>query len=202
MIKVTLEFENVDAAIVGLSKLVAVPLKVASESARKSDSAAQAPGTATKPPRRGRSDKGQPRGSYSHGQNAGAAGSAAGTDNGAAPAGVLEVTDAGKATVEVANLTSTVSGPVSVAPAPEPAAPASSSGLTHEITQSSTVVATGAAVPKIGDAQAAIAKLFETKGLSAAMDCLSRYGAKAVRELKPEHYAPFIADVNAALGVA
>ena len=62
MIRITLEFPSVDQAIVALGKLVGAPLKVASDAGSQA-SAAQAPGAPTIHARKGRADKGKPRGS-------------------------------------------------------------------------------------------------------------------------------------------
>lgn len=42
------------------------------------------------------------------------------------------------------------------------------------------------------DAQAAIEKLFEAKGLEVSLQVLSRFGVKFIRDMKPEQYGPFI----------
>lgn len=186
MIKVTLEFDSVDATIVALSKLVGVVPSKAVNPATIKQHAETAPAIQDTPnKRRGRSDKGQPRGSYKVGA---ATTSAAPVANGSAQA---------DASLTAGPKPSTQDSAPAVAE-PKPAAPVSSPGVAHEI-PSTTGVAPAAAAPKTADAQAAVAKLFEAKGLAAAMDVLSRYGAKAVRELKPEQYAPFIADVDRVL---
>src|SRR4051812_45052519 len=89
-VKITLEFDNAEAAIVALGKIAAIP------------AAAPQP-AAEKPPRKGRSDAGQPRGPHKD-----AAGASAGA-NATATAGnsTTGARDAGKATTQAANPQST-----------------------------------------------------------------------------------------------
>lgn len=176
MIKVTLEFESADQAIVALGKLVGAPLKVASGSASK-DSAAQAPGAPTTT-RRGRSDKGQPRGSYKVDATTQAA---------------AQGTEENRSTLESAQVIgkggdSSVSSSTPVAAAPQTAAATPVEGDKPQPPGTTSP----AAVPKIEDAQASIAKVFNEKKIDVAMQVLSRFGVKAVRELKSAQYAEFI----------
>lgn len=42
------------------------------------------------------------------------------------------------------------------------------------------------------DAQKAVERLFNVKGMKTCREVLSRYGVEKVRDMKPEHYAKFI----------
>jgi len=172
-VRVTLEFEKIDEAIVALGKLVGGQPSKAADSAAPIKPVA---GPSATKPRKPRNDAGKPRGPYTVNAEAvvqpptGEATAQAGIAS-SAPASGAGVTDAGKTADKAVT-------PMSTVPVEVPAA---------------------ASAPKTADAQAAIAKLFDAQGLQGAMFVLSRYGVKAVRELKPEQYAPFIADVEKAL---
>lgn len=194
MVKVTLEFENVDAAIVGLGKLVGAPV-------------------ATKPPRKGRADKGQQREPYGPrtGQQAdspveGRTGNSVGTPGAQGTKGA--VTDSAKAE-RAATLPSTVA---SVVPAPaakngaagagapastatDPVAGAKSGDpATSTSTPAAPSAAASAAPPTLEQAQAAFKKFFETQGVTKARELFVKFGIQSrVPELKPEQYADFIA---------
>ena len=160
MIKVTLEFESADQAIVALGKIVGAPVASRAWPAKSPIGSTEVGPDAPTTKRRGRSDKGQPRGSYKD----------SATTQAAAPAEKLESTD----------LISPV--PAAAAPAPE---------------QPPVVGSPPAPVPaKIEDAQAAIAKVFNEKKIDVAMQVLSRFGCKAVRELQAGQYAEFIQKCN------
>lgn len=152
MIKVTLEFETVDAAIVSLSKIVDDPVAPAAK------------------PRKGRADAGKVRGPYK------------------GPT-ILEKTAAAGLTIPPP--------PDVPAVAPKPVAP--DAGPALAATSPAASAAPAATVLTAADAQQWVAKLFEAKGLSTALDVLSRHGAKAVRELRPEQYGQFVADVKRVL---
>lgn len=175
-VKVTLEFESVDLAIVALDKLVGtVPLKRAE--ARASSAPAAVPATRT---RKGRSDAGQARGPYKDTTGAGA-----GTVPTASSNGQAAVTDTGNAGT-AATLPST----------PAEQAPESAvvqSGAHPAPAVGGTPVVSNPAV-KIELVQAAIQKLYDAKGMVPAREVLSRYGVNAVRDAKTEHYALIIAD--------
>ena len=82
------------------------------------------------------------------------------------------------------------------APAPEPAAPAPA----QEATAGSAPATAGPVeIPKIEEAEAALTKLFETKGLKIAQETLGAFGVKRLKELLPEDRAKFIAAAKAAL---
>lgn len=177
-VKVTLEFENVDAAIVGLSKLVGTSQASKAQPAKSPDSTVV--GQASQPSkRRGRSDKGQPRGSYKVDATTNAAGAGApavATDPVTVSAAVTDPGNAGTAATPTSTVADKVSQATQEAGAPPAVAPAAT--LTDK------------------DAQAAVSKLFEAKGLQIALQVLSRFGARVVRELKPTQYAEFVQKVN------
>lgn len=177
MIKVTLEFERVDEAIVALGKLVGTSTKVASASEAVTLTNAAAASRPSK--RRGRSDKGQPRGSYKVDATTNAAGAGAplvATDPVTVSAAVTDPGNAGTAATPTSTVADKVSQATQEAGAPPAVAPAAT--ITDK------------------DAQASVSKLFEAKGLQVALQVLSRFGAKAVRELKPTQYVEFVQKVN------
>lgn len=49
------------------------------------------------------------------------------------------------------------------------------------------------------DAQTALQKLFEAKGLETARAVLSRYGVQRLQDMRPEAYTPFVAHVESVL---
>ena len=168
MVKVTLEFSTVDAAIVALGKLVggaparaaaapatpsAAPHMTATEVLRRQQEgsyALMAPRgeVATAPrARRGRSDKGEKRGPYK-----------------------TAATPEASPVAEVA--------PAAVAPDMAPTAPVTEP-------QASGPVVTQA------DAHAALEKLFNTNGIDVARELLGRYGVARLRDLGPENFAAF-----------
>jgi hypothetical protein len=173
MIQVTFEFPSIEAAIVAMGKLADMkpapkpgPALAATmgpdgeikygppapPAAKKVDAEVKptaAKTDAPKAPRKGRSDKGKPRGAH-------------------APAAAPEVAPAAPAAAP------------EVAPEVAPAAPEAPAA-----TQA--------------DAQTALEKLFNAKGVEAAMGVLSRFGAGRLRELKPEMYGEFVAKCNAVL---
>lgn len=188
MIKVTYEFASVEEAIVALGKLVGTASKrpvVAADV-----KGAESPSLAVPATRRGRSDKGQARGSYKNpasNQEQGQAGSAQTAEsvgNNAGPA----VTAPSNAAPLAATLTAT--------PAVVPAVPGTQPVAATFLTAPSPEGAVAAAALSEKDAQAAISKLFDAKGIKTAMDLLARYGCKVVREMKADKYGAFVADVE------
>jgi hypothetical protein len=212
MVKITLEFESVDAAIVGLGKLVGAPI-------------------AAKQPRKGRDDKGQPRGAYkprseppaAAGQQPAPVGptssvavqtrtdaktgestSAAaitGVQNGApvsAPTGGVAsdvktgVTDPAKAEVAAT--------PKSTVPeTPEPAAAHAGSTSTGapprtystEPAQESMKVDL-ASTRTFQEAEAAFKAFFNAKGVQPARELFAKFKIARITELQPEQYAEFV----------
>lgn len=195
MIKVTLEFHTVDEAIVGLSKLVGVALSKAATGS------AVEPSTPAARTRKGRNDKGQSRGPHKTPDapiNANAtvqAGTRNPVGSGVAAAGTTSVTDPSNAGTS-ATLTSTPDNVPAVAPKT-----AASASIVSSVENQGAIPAgtPAAAAPKQEDAQAAISKLFEGKGLPTCMAVLSRHGVNTIRELKPEQYAQFIEDCKRVL---
>lgn len=172
MIKITLEFESVDAAIVGLGKLVGAPV-------------------APKQPRKGRDDKGQPRGTYKPR---------------ATEAGAPDTPGATQAQGALAS-----SVPTQAAPA---VAPASSGGATAETppaaavpgavssaqavvvaakTESAESLPTTTTEPAtFAQAEAAFQTFFNAKGVQPARELFAKFGIARITELKPEQYAEFV----------
>lgn len=63
-------------------------------------------------------------------------------------------------------------------------------------------VTTGEAVPPAktqADAQAALEKLFASKGMEICREVMSRFGVQRLKDLKPEQYADFVAHVETVL---
>lgn len=174
MIKVTLEFPSVEAAIASLGKLM-VGAPVAQKAAASGPATAgapvaeQAPVAAPASPttpksRKPRADAGKKRGPH----NA----DSAGTSTGEAPKG-----DAAPASPSGS--------------APETAAPVAPAE--GDKPQPSGVTPPAAAAPSEADAQAALEKVFAGKGLQAAQATLAQFGVTRLRDIKPEDRAQFIA---------
>lgn len=166
MIKVTLEFPSVEAAIASLGKLMVgapVAQKAAPESTDKAPAVAPAaPTTRTRKPR---ADAGKKRGPH----NADPAGS---------PTGEAPKSDASPTVIP--------SGPAS-----QPAAPVAPAE--GDKPQPSGVTPPVAAAPSEADAQAALEKVFAGKGLQSAQAVLAGFGVTRLRDIKPEDRAAFIA---------
>lgn len=189
MIQLTLQFKTAEEAIVALAKMSGgAAAKAAGQVDAKVTSGGATPAVAQPGPvapkgRKPRADAGQPRGPNARTQNANSvveAGTGSTVGAGAEVAGGA-VTDAGKAAEQAANSMST---PESPAAAPEPAA---------------SVTAGPVEIPKTEEAEAALTKLFETKGLKVAQETLGAFGVKRLKELLPEDRAKFIAAAKAAL---
>lgn len=164
MIKVTFEYATVDEAIVALAKLVGVPQSKAPLTASTGGSNATG-GAASQPStRRGRSDKGQARGSYKNPPTVAAA------------------------PVVPEPVVSPTTGAVAI---PEPAAPAQAP-VASTVANPPLESGSGAAAHTVKDLLEAIGKVFNTKGLPVALQVLSRFGANTYRDIKPEQYAEFI----------
>jgi len=168
-VKITLEFDGVDKAIVALGRLVGT-----ATSAVAAGTGAQA----ILAVRRGRSDKGQVRGEYKPRQTEGA---------GAVQhkAGVTEsgsVKSAGPSTVPVA------AGPV--APSPTPA-----NAIQAEIQAQQKAHEPKPALTE-AQVQDALEKILSTKGLQAGRDILARFGVATLRVLPVEKRREFIEDAQ------
>lgn len=185
MIEITLQFKTAEEAIVALAKMSGgAAAKAAGQVDAKVSSGALLPAVAQPGPaapkgRKPRADAGQPRGPNARTQNVGAAGQPESPEVKLAPASPSASSDAAPA-----------------APAPEPAAPAPA----QEATAGSAPATAGPVeIPKIEEAEAALTKLFETKGLKIAQETLGAFGVKRLKELLPEDRAKFIAAAKAAL---
>lgn len=183
-IKITLEFATADLAIVALAKLEA-PLNKKAATALPKAASEEAPAT-TPSGRKGRADKGKPRGSYSE-RWAGKNGTDAAPDAGVASASVSA--PAAQATASVPT--------ESEAPAAPEVAMAD---------KANTTTAAQGAVPVASDpppsaeqAQKAMEALFAAKGLEVCLDTLKAFGVKRVGELKADDRAAFIARTKEAL---
>lgn len=220
MIKVTLEFPSVDAAIVALGKLVpnaAVEVRrkaVGSDAAgavagdagpskaaeRAADSESTQPAAVPGTRQRGtRSDKGKPRGSYKNVAAEPAPAEAHKADpSGVAPSpaaapetAASETAGAGQADRGTGGIAGTTLALPPSAAAPETAAPDVGGTSTSGGTAGSPATP-GAAVPTAEDAQAALSKVFETHGLPAAQHLLAEFGVSRLRDLPAEKRAEFI----------
>lgn len=173
MVKITLEFPSLDAAIVGLGKLVGTPVKVTQPVAALGaggSAPAQAPASPTTTKRKGRSDKGQARG-------ANAATTQKSDVLAAAPS---PATQSGKGDTSAS-----------------PAAPAGTSGTTDgekpsPSTTPETANTAGSTTATQEACQQALEGVFNKHGAQLAMDLLARHGVKRVRELKPEQFTDFV----------
>jgi len=163
MIKVTLEFPSVEAAIATLGKIM-VGASVKSVAQTHEAKTAEPPAPAAPTSRKPRADAGKKRGPH---QTA-AAGTAPVEGDKPQPPGVT---------------------PAPVA-APETAAPASEANAPSATVQTQ---APAAAAPSEADAQAALEKVFAGKGLQAAQATLASFGVTRLRDIKPEDRAAFIA---------
>ena len=177
MVKIEITFPSIDAAIVALGKMAVAPAvsrKLAaagdttSAGALPSVPPAPAATASEKKTRKPRADKGKEREPY--GPREPAMGASATANPPTTPATAEPATtDAGKAAEQAANPQSTT------ADAPK------------ADTQPAATTA-----PTLEDATKALASVFETHGMSTAQDLLARYGAKRLRDVKPETYAKFI----------
>lgn len=179
MIKVTLEFPSIEAAIATLGKImVAAPKAGVVKDKVVAPAPAPVEGDKPQPPgvvpaqaaattRKPRADAGKKRGSYKNAE-ASATPVSPGENTGD---GQTQVTDASKAADQAANSTSTPSD------APKGATPPAK---------------TASVPPSEADAQAALEKVFTNKSLAAAQDVLARFGVKRLRDLLPEQRADFI----------
>lgn len=173
MIQVTLQFASPEAAIAALAKLGDIkPVEA--------------------PARRGRADKGQQRGpnARTKDKDGGAGGTPAGQQQ-APGAPALAASVATEATPPT-----TPSGAASAGATTEP------SKAGEAATSSSTTAQPSGGVASQEAAQTAMEKIYDAKGMDTARDVLARFGAKRVRDLKPEQRAEFIAKVDAVIAGA
>ena len=174
-VKVTLEFSSVPEAIVLLGRLVGSP-------AAQPAAAEVPPPVQTQTVRKGRSDKGQQRGSYKSVADPGA-NVAQGAAPSAPPAVTTQPTDSstvGGGAVQSAPAPDAV---VTSAPAPTPSAPAAQ-----------VAAAVQDAPPKTKEeAEAAVSAVYNKFGLKPTLELLSRFGVKAIRELNPSQYGELVA---------
>ena len=186
MIKVTLEFPTIEAAIATLGKIMGVKLpkesaapELAQPVSRNTEAAAGkgSPGAADPKPRQRaeRADKGVKRGSYKN------------------VAGEKAPVEAQKA------------DPPGVVPAPpatpETAAPATPTTPEATATESGSAIVTGAAAPTEAQVQKAIEAAHARTSTQAMMDLFARYGVRRGRELKPEQRVDFVKECET-MGVA
>lgn len=189
-IKITLEFATADLAIVALAKLEA-PLNKKAATALPKAASEGAP-AATPSGRKGRADKGKPRGSYSE-KWAGKNGTDAAPDAGATSASVSA--PAAQATASVPTESEA------------PAAPAQAEDTTmpdenpkHANTTMTSNRPVDADPPASAEqAQKTMEVLFAAKGLEVCLDTLKAFGVKRVGELKADDRAAFIARTKEAL---
>lgn len=165
-IKITLEFATADLAIVALAKINA-PLN-------KKEAVAVPEGVVVPSGRKGRNDKGKPRGSYKN-----------------PPATTAEP----QTPVPPGS-----SVPDAVSPSPQSGAPAAPEVAASAVV--SPVAAAPVAsdpAPTAEQAQKAMEVLFAAKGLEVCLDTLKAFGVKRVGELKADDRAAFIARTKEAL---
>jgi hypothetical protein len=169
MIKVTFEFDSVDAAIVGLGKLVGAPV-------------------AAKQPRKGRDDKGQPRGTYK--------------PRAIEPAAPDTVVSAGQ-TPTAAVVAPTPGQAVAaahkaeVAEQPAPAVASPSDVVKAEIQAQQKTQGTGFPEPTIGEKDvevaAAVNAIYGKVGIDPVKKLLADFGIGLLRNLPKSKKADFLA---------
>jgi hypothetical protein len=162
MIKVTLEFESVDAAISALGKLVGVS-------------------TTPKQPRKGRDDKGQPRGTYKPRATEGASASPIPLQGKTTGNSASGVTDLGKA--------SSVATPTSTVPQ---SAPGDASIVAPATAGEANSTTAGAPPRTFQEAEAAFKTFFNAKGVQPARELFAKFKIARITELSPEQYAEFV----------
>jgi hypothetical protein len=194
-VKITLEFNGVDEAIVALGKLVVAPVKAAAKNppapaaveivgqsaavavAEKTEQPAAAEGPAPKT-RKPRADKGQARGPYNK-DAAGASASALIPSNPGSNAGPA-VTDPSNGETPPTSTSTPAVAPVVAATSGE---------------------ATNAPAAPVTDAQvmAAVEKIYGARGYDDTAAVLARFGAKKWAQLLPEQRGEFIAKIDRVL---
>ncbi len=175
-VKITIEYANVESAIVALGKL----------------SVAAGTTMVEGRPRKGRSDKGQSRkGTDPAPASEPKAGASAGADGPAAAGnGSTATTDASKVAEKATTSTSTTAAAPGVAPVTSGAATSTTAPASSIVTEA--------------EAQKALEKLFESfpdsaTGIVEAKKVLAKFGVSRVRDLKEEQRADFVKDATAAL---
>lgn len=172
MISITLEYPNVETAIVALGKLIsAAP---ASQGSRQ-QADQPTPGAAEPSKRKGRADKGKARGSYKEHAEA--------ITKAPEPAAPMTATEVQARLKESGERVSKAAEAV-VAPLVE---------------KTAALITTAATVASLEDAQAALEKLFAGKGAQAAISTLAAFGVSRLRDMKPEDYAAFIGKAEKAV---
>ena len=203
---VTITLENIDEAIVALGAVVAsrkgaAPRAVVADKpvvAGTTQSEAAAPASV----RKGRADKGVPRGPYKQDAKPEAA-SAAVTEAGSAP---VAQSAASGAAPDVKIITATVLAPASDVPADVTLAAPVAATPGNVVSPNDKVANTGPSADAVQKKLEAVFNAYENlkppQGLDKSMECLSRVGAKRGRDIKPELRQTFIEvcdDVLAAL---
>lgn len=175
MIKVTLEFPSVEAAIATLGKImVGTPAAAAHKAPALAGESVTLPAVPTTP-RKPRADAGKKRGPHN-----------------AAPA-IPPTGDAPKGDAESASPPG--AAPQTAAPETAPAEgdkPQPSGAVPGPAAVAPTDRNRAASVPSEADAQAALEKVFAGKGLQAAQSVLAAFGVSRLRDVKPEDRAEFI----------
>lgn len=187
MIKITLEYASLDEAIVALGKLVggkagraarstgAAPVNTAATPLLVAEAGVATPATTTPEAaptkRKGRSDKGQPRGPHK-GTEAAAAG--ASTDT------------AGSAPVPTTAAAVEVSTKAAAPAKPDDGDKPAPAGIESPV-----------AAATAEQAQKALEKVFADRGLIEARALLSGFGIDRLLDLKPEQYGAFVAKAQA-----
>lgn len=197
MIKVTLEFVSVDQAIVALGKLAGTGKVQAA-----AQEAAVSPSPAT--PRKGRSDKGKARGPQSATGASPVEGDKLQPPGEVTPPVAPEPNAGGTAPVEGAtgSKVGDSEGQAEGRPGAGGGTVVTDTGNSGDkpATQPSTPTESSSpSAPQPEKVQAALQKLFETKGAGAAIGLLADFGVKRGRDLPAEKHAEFIAKVEGLL---
>jgi hypothetical protein len=187
MVKITLEFEGVEQAIVALGKLGGIPAAAGE-----------------KPARKGRDDKGQPRGQYKpRAQDGTAAGQSATISPKIASDGVTGVTDPSSGALVPASKSTVPDVPTGGTPTATVTAPAAvpssnpADVVKAEIKQQQKTQGTGFPEPTVGekdaDVQKATEAVFGKFGIDRVKTLLADFGISRLRDLPKSKKADFLA---------
>lgn len=174
-VSLTIQFASVDEALVALAAFSQV--KVKTPAVLKETPAPAAAAAETKPPRKPRADRGQPRGPYKKDDDSNATGASApaSSENGGDPA----VVGTGVATTPAPE-----SGPT----APTVAAPVAA----EPKTEAPPVAAAAPTEYKPEELQKKLEAVF-AKGAQLAIDVLARFGVTRLANLDKQHHVEFVA---------
>jgi hypothetical protein len=179
MVKITLEFEGVEQAIVALGKLGGIPAAAGE-----------------KPARKGRDDKGQPRGQYKPRAQDGTAGAGAPASTAPAAATAASVGAETKAGDPVPSASTSASQSAAA-----PVVPSPSDVVKAEIKAQQVAQGTGFPEPTVGEkdaeVQAAIEAVYGKLEIGAVKTLFAQFGIDRARNLPKSKKADFLAAAKA-----